>query len=345
MDIVQKKKEETEKLIKDALDLKAQVDEIVRLAAQYSEKFEEIGQKTAKVFESAGKLVNSKGTKKLAKTLLKNTKYSTFSKDSKLMNDTADLAGQALVGIGNVVGAGISKVGDWWAKRKENKQLAVLLPKKQELARNKKESILRRLPQIEKDKHRIYDACKSEVSVVIDYNDKQRFDYVYKSTFELFEAHFIFEHCFHLCHFILDEFDAWLKGEHYSETEMKEEYLIYNECVGNLVNWSNLPGKAGYDLPSKLSMGGNLLLGHEKIVDYSFQYDEVDNLGKMVANTKLLSSFIPFGSDRQKFSKYFNDKLKSNTQLGLIIKKKRKTIIWIAVGVIVALLVISLFVR
>jgi hypothetical protein len=310
MDIAQKKQAEIEILLKDALDLQEEIKEIAKLAAQVSEKFEDIGN----IIQKSSKTVGS-----VAKQLVKATKFKGSSKE----------AGQlAEFGV-NVIGEGVKAVGSWFAKRKEKKELEKLLPKKQELARAKKEVILRLSSRIAKDKTKITRFCQSEVSTIMDANDKKRYLLVAEGASKIFEAYFIIDQVGQLCNYLLDEFDAWLVGEHQSQSELKDATLIYFECVYELIDWSNLPAKSsGFELSNRLSVGGYLLLTDNQICNYSYKFDEIILLADSITNKKLLSTILPFSSKANAFKKYFAEYLKISAPLSEILKRKYMKMFW-----------------
>lgn len=270
MDIIQKKQEQINILLKDALDIQSQTQEIALLAGKVSEKFEDIGNIVQK---------SSKAVAYFAKQIAKKSKYRGISKDVGNITES----GVQLIGVG------IKAFGGWWGERKKRKSNEKLLPKKQELARSKLEVIQRLIPRIEKDKDSVIKFCRSEASTFIDFNEKNRYDLVINSTKEIFEAYFIFEQSELMCRYLLDEFNAWLKGDHQSSSEMLDATQIYYSCVENLIYWSALPmKKLGFGLPDKLSIGGSLLIADPQISEYSIAFDSISELVSSTCNSKLL---------------------------------------------------------
>ncbi|MFA6090112.1 MAG: hypothetical protein WC755_09725 [Candidatus Woesearchaeota archaeon] len=327
MNNIERNQEQIDALLKEALDFKGQVMEIAYLSEKVSEKFEHIGNIIHKSSKSVGKF---------AKNIAKGTRLKGMSKE---VGQIAEVGTQ-------IIAEGIKSVGAWYTDRKERKILEKLLPQKQEIARAKLDTIIRLLPKIEKGKKSIISLCKNEASTMIDYNDKQRHGFVSKSASDIFEAYFNFEQTEQMCKFLLAEFRAWLKGEHQSDEELKQASIIYLECVNDLIKWSQLPkSKPGFDLPSKLSIGGYLLLADKQITEYSYSFNEVSELAAATANKRILSAFLPFGAKVKEFKKFYSEYLKNSESLTLIIKKKRTMIFWFTVSLILLIFIVSLFLR
>ena len=321
MDLVQQKQEKIKILLKDALDIQEQVQEIAMLAEQVSEKFENIGDAIQR---------SSKSAAYFAKNLIKSTQYKGMAKG----------VGQMTEASFQIIGEGVKAFGEWRAKRKEKKLLEKLLPKKQELASNKMATIENLIPRIIKDKESIIEFCKNEASTQINFHDQGRFDLVYNDTKKIFEAYFIFEQAELLCRYLLDEFAAWLAGKHQSESEMLEADQIYFACVGKLIDWSALPERRpGLALPRRITIGGTLLLGDPQISEYAVNFGDVRMLAESATNSKLLSAMLPFTSNAKGFRAFFNRYTAGSKPLATMFRKKRSRLIWSMVAVVLVLLV------
>ncbi len=339
MDIVQKKQEEINELLKEALDIQEEVKSIVNIVQQISEKFEIIGDNLTNSFKTVGTMVNSKAAKEISAYMIQNSKYQS---NAIITNATVDIgleaAGTLISSFGEMIGSTVSGIGNWFAARKEKKALAKLLEKKQELANEKQNKIKSFVPKIINKKNRVIELLKIDASVVINFEDKQRHSYIYKNCKGLFESYFIFENTELICYYLLDEFNAWLSGKHQSDNVMLKSSDIYLGCVNNLIEFSNLPmNSSKYVLPEDISIGANMLLTDMQISEFSKELDDVNLLSAKLANTKLLSTFFPFSTKAKRFKKYYKLHLSSSEQIKVYLKRK-KMYIYFTVSLIVLII-------
>lgn len=344
MDIAQKKQAEIEICLKDALDLQAEVKEIVRLASQVSQKYVEIGNILQESSNAVGKV---------AKEIAKVTKF----------KNSSDAAGMIAEGAVLVAAEGLKKLGQWNADRKEKKALEILLVKKQELANAKKEGIIRLLPRIEKNVNSIVGFCKYEASTIIDFKDTRRFELASGGVETIFQTYFISKQSELLCNYLLDEFDAWINGEHESKSTMKKAGSIYRKCVNDLVSWSQLPQTTSLiNLPNELTIGGYLLLVHPRISKYAFSNKTIALLENAIAD-KVISlddkpKDSPVNSEVNVIAEFYSEHLKNSETLSNLIaekreiiaeekreslRKKKRNITWIIVSVIVSAILVYFF--
>lgn len=320
--MIQKKQAQIEILLKDALDIQQQVEDISAMAEQVSEKFAEIGSN----IQNSSKIVG-----KFAKSISKKSKYKNMSKD---IGDITEL------GV-NLLGKGVSKAGDWWADRKERKMLETLLPKKQELAKEKISAIQRIIPKIEKDKERVINFIKSEVILQIDFDETDRFDMLMDSSRQIFEAYYIFEQSDVMCKFLFEEFNAWLKGEHFSNYMMPEQDDIVYSCINNLASWSKFDRlEIDYKLPNNINIGNYLLLLDDDISEFTYENPELVDLMKKASKKAIRTKFSLSNNSKERYNRFFNQVLLKNDKVKVIHKKIKRKYIWYSVITISFLILI-----
>lgn len=170
------------------------------------------------------------------------------------------IAGAAVYATGmavNLIGGAVSSI-------KKEYELQKLLPKKQELARNKKDIIKNHLVNLENREPKLLLLLEKELKK--EYN---LFDSEIKSktnlsiTFEIFSLSM---HIKSVCIFIISEFDAWEKNEHNSELSSprfhETLYRIVNEIIliNGVKNLKNINSGQAYLLKKYNSLLGSIFI-------------------------------------------------------------------------------------
>jgi len=104
MDLVQKKQEQIQLLLKEAFELQEQMNEITDMVFQVSERFENIAKNIKNNSETVGKV---------AKNIVKLTKYSKYAGPAGFLASTG----------ANLLSSGVSSIGKWFSDKKEKKLL------------------------------------------------------------------------------------------------------------------------------------------------------------------------------------------------------------------------------
>ena len=327
MSLVQRKQAEIDALMVDVRKIQTEIEEILAMTTKVSEKIAEIGSNVRKTAPALGQL---------AKIIASGTKYKKASKDiGNLITAGAEIAGDL-----------IDKAGQWYAERKRRKANEKMMPKKQEIARAKMDSLIRLLPKIEDSKDKAIKFLKHEAAQNInDYNDEARLEIVTKDCKSSFESYFILQQCEVLGRFLKEEFTAWLDGKDESEFEMPESSAVYYACVGGLIEYSALPTQnLGYDLPTKLTLGANLLFCDKDINEYSPYFDEFNQLKWWLVGAKTKATFLPITKKAKLYSKFFDSRLAKSTIINYAISyrnsKYKKIFIALAlIGIIIYLFI------
>ena len=326
--IVAEKEKQINEFLKEALDLQREIEEINKLAAQVSEKFQNVGlgiKKSSKEFGKIAKMIASESSK--------------HKKNAVIIGALTEISVDIL---GNLTGV----IGKWWGNRKKNKELKKLLPVKQELAKNKLNFITKIIPKLTRSKTQVLEICKNDADLVIDFNDSKRLKQIKSGIKAGFEAFFIFENLEQTCKYMEKEFYAWLEGNHYSDMKKPESSIVFANCVGKLVEWSDIPNHHhAYSLPEKLSVGGILLLTDEELSTAAKMDPKINGLSTKIASAKIKSSLLPFGKKTKSFKLYYNNLLIDSNIISeeLAIKKKetfRNTFIFIILLAILSYIII-----
>jgi len=307
---IEKKEKQINDFLKEALDLQREIEEVNRLAAQVSEKFQNFGggiKKSSKDFGEIARIIASGNSK--------------HKKNADIIGDLTEISVDIL---GNLTGI----FGKWWGNRKKNKELKKLLPAKQELARNKLNVITKTIPKLTRSKAQVLKICKTDANLVIDFNDTKRFKQIKTGIKKGFEAFFTFENLEQTCKYMEKEFHAWINGKHYSDMEKPESSIVFANCVGKLIEWSDIPNpESAYLLPEKLSVGGILLLTDKELSEASKMDSKINRLSTKIASAKIKSSLLPFGKRSKLFKSYYNNLLiDSNIITEEVAIKKKETI-------------------
>ena len=305
MTIIEKKQQEIDSLIKDVKKIQHDIDEILQQTKQVSEKISEIGNNFINAAPALGQL---------AKIITATTRF----------KGNAQIVGQ-LTSVGSeYLGKGIEKFGNWFAERKKRKLNEKMLPKKQEIANLKKNTIENMIPKIEKDLIKIDGFIQKEISLsIIEIDSEKRWQVVNKGVKELFESYFILTNSLSVCNFLIDEFNAWLNGENESQSELKTSEEVYLTCVNSLVVWSNFPSSnPSFAIPKHYNIGINLLLFDNDIMPYSSQFEEIHNFSNMILTTQNKTFLLPFSKKANEYNKFAKRVL--NSEILIEIKKNRK---------------------
>lgn len=186
-------------------EIRKDVEEATLIASKVSDKFNEV----------------SKSIQDLSTTISK-----AFKDEGK-----AALAGAAVFATGlavKLIGKAVSSINKEY-------ELVKLLPKKQELARNKRDIIKNHLANLENREPKILILLEKELGREINLSDSeiQR-----KNSLSIsFEIYTLSLHLKNVCYFLLAEFDAWDKCEH--DSDQRSPFL--NETLNLILKDIVLP--------------------------------------------------------------------------------------------------------
>ncbi|MCX7735976.1 MAG: hypothetical protein N2319_04625 [Candidatus Kapabacteria bacterium] len=335
------KQKEIEELLESAKSLQNEVNEITAKALEISDKFQQIGDNISQVFDSVGSIVSNKSVGKLATSIIKKSKYKEFSKaGGELINASTELAGTLISGIGDLLNVAISKYGQWKANKKREKSLKELLPKKQELAKAKKDKIQELLPKITNNKNKLLEFCKNEVKVEIDSCLLDRYEYIKGSAKDIFIAYHNMNFTEKLCNFMIEEFSFWLKGEHESNLKTPTLRNTLNEDIRILFQESNFPQTAlNFSYLKSISIGSLLLLNDNDLKKPALQNKEIIKFLEEFGNLRYSSLINPFFKNKKQLDSFYENYLKENVVVNKIItfrkKKLKRKFIWAFVLIII----------
>ncbi|MBW3469254.1 hypothetical protein [Arthrospiribacter ruber] len=156
-----------------------------------------------------------------------------------------DAAGAAV----HVAGYAVNLAGKAFSSIKKSYELQKLLPKKKELARNKRSIIESHSQNLESRLPKLKRLLELEIAHEFESNDIKLFEEGHgKNCCSAFEVYVMSLHLYKVCDFLVSEFDAWEKDFHDSDKALpylhNSLYQIINECLApeglnNLVNKSN----------------------------------------------------------------------------------------------------------
>ncbi|HPO63068.1 MAG TPA: hypothetical protein PK762_08300 [Candidatus Kapabacteria bacterium] len=314
-------------MLKEAFELQEQMNEITDMVFQVSERFENIAKNIKNNSETVGKV---------AKNIVKLTKYSKYAGPAGFLASTG----------ANLLSSGVSSIGKWFSDKKEKKLLAEALPRKQQIASEKKDVLLRMIPRLNKEKNNVIEFCKNEAATILTIEEIDRFDLISTSAKNIFEAYYIFEHIEIWCKFFLKEFDAWLKGNHYSNEQTPDDELTYFKCVNDFIKWSKLPlFIKPTEIPGKVSVGGLLLFSDEDFFEYAKYNEDYKKFTLRIAKAKVSTYLLPFSNKSKIYNSYFNEFFRKNKLVFMFVQKKKSRLILFSIllFIIITILILYLF--
>lgn len=284
MTLIEKKQEEINKIVEDALRIQNDIMAILNETHKISDKIAEIGDnfiKAAPALSSIAKMATST-TKHKGKSEL--------------------VGGVAEIGVA-VIGKGIQAFGDWYAERKKNKLNQQMMPKKQEIARAKKDFLVNSIPKIEKDINKLSSFISVDINLnIIDFDSDSRWEIVNKDVKVLFEAYFVLNNCLNTINYLIEEFNAWLDGIDESDSELVDTSSIYAACVGAMVRWTKIPtNNPKYELKNHYNIGLNLLIFDKDISDYGYNYNSINNFAYWAGLTNVKAKLFPYSQESKDY--------------------------------------------
>ncbi len=279
--IEHKKQEEIKLLLKDAFEIKEEMQKIMKLTAEVSAKFSQVG-------DSIINLSNN------------------ISKTSKQFGKNTDYIGSGAMLVGSAVKLG----GQLWAKYKENKLNKQMLPKKREIATAKIEIIRTLRKRVLKEHEMLEKFCLQEANKISDVGNNEKYDILQKGMKELLETYFIFKHLLHISVFFISEFEAWLANSHESGYQLLSGTDIYQECVNKVIENSKFPENA---IQNEISMGAVLALSDEKVSKYAIQNEKITNYSKIISKNRIQNSLLFFTKNAGGFNAFYKNYIKYST--------------------------------
>ena len=281
MSIEHKKQQEIQLLLKDAFEIKKQMQAILEQTALVSEKFSQVGDG----------IVN-------------------LSKNISKISEQFGKSGSSITAGAEIIGKAIKFGGQFWAKHKENKLKKEMLPKKQAIA-NAKIGVIKKLRErVLKEHAQIEIYFKQESKKISDVTNEEKYKLLEKGLKELLDTYFIFKHLLYMSDFFLAEFEAWLANLHESKAVLLPATEIYKKCVHELIENSSFPKND--DLHKKVSLGTLQLLSNEKTKNYALQFPSVTEYCELMSQKRVKSIFLFFTKKSREFNQFYTKYLKQN---------------------------------
>ncbi len=279
MDIEQKKKEEIKLILKDALEIKAEMQKIMQQTAKVSAKFSQIGDSIISLSSNISKISKQLGNK-----------------------------GDAITSGAMLVGGAVKFGSNLWGKYKQNKLNEQMLPKKKEIANAKIDVIKKLKTRVVKKHNQLEIFCTQEAKVIQDTNSVN-YNLLQEGTKELLDTYFVFKHLLHICNFFIAEFEAWLSNSHENNYIMIPATVIYQDCVNQVIENSNFPEK---NIQNKVSFGAVLSLSDEKVSRYAIQNEKITEYTKIISKNRIQNIALFFTKNAKEFNSFYSKYLKQN---------------------------------
>lgn len=320
-ELIIKKQKEIEATLKEAYKIQEEVEEISKLVLNIAENYKQTGD----------------GFKKSSKDF-GNYTTSIFKYYKK---DNAEIIGQTVeLGL-DLLGNSINIFSKIYYSVKLGLMKKKFLPLKKQIAKEKKDNLERLYNNIIKNKNEIfYQTCKNEAKNIPNFNDLQNIEEVKKSFYLIFECYFIYRHLDSVCSYFLAEFYAWLKGKNESKKTLETADVIYENCIKELIGWSNFPNKNDFEyIENNISIGTILLLTEKNIFKHAKNCREVNELSYFIAK-KRVNVFFCFNFSKYKnFNLFYKNILKQSKFIKkyiiILFSKRIIPIIFTFIGIII----------
>lgn len=273
-----KKQQEFDIILKEAFEINSQIEQLYAQSVEVSQKISSLGNDIIKISErfDGGKY----------------GKYGNYASSA-----------------GKIVGEAIKIGSELWAKFKQNQINKQMLPKKQEIARQKLQVVKKQQQKILQNYNKIGGYLKQESDVSIDFQQVEKYDALAKGYNQLIEAYFTHKRLLYVLDFFSQEFNAWLAGSHQSNAKLMSSSEIYKESVNELIGYNNFPKT---NIARKLTLGSAFLLSDDEKSNYSLLNHETVTYFNQLANKRATSLFLPFSKENKDFNFLYNNYLKEN---------------------------------
>ena len=276
----QKKQEQIQLLLKDAFEIKNQIEKLYEQTADVSQKISELGGSITKI---------STGIKSVAKSLGKYGGYVAVA--------------------GAVLGETIKIVGKFWEKNKNKKIANQMLPKKQEIAKAKLSIVTKNQERISQHLQKIEQYIKQESDIKLDFKNINKYDILSQGYNHLIETYFTFKHLLYVLDFFSQEFNAWLTGMHQSNAKLLTTSEIYKEAINELIKYNNFPKTNIY---KKLTLGSCFIISNSEKSKYGYLNKEAIDYFDYLSRKRINSQLFPFNQENRDFNFLYANYLKEN---------------------------------
>lgn len=274
---------ELEALLDEARGMQAEVDAIVQMTGQFSQKMGEAAESMTRAGVSVGRLVGELG----------GANYFGYA------------AGIAVVGA--FAGYVTRAVGTYMAERQRERDLARILPKKQELAAAKLELVERVLPRIGALGERFWSVTASSAAQTLDEGDFDRFGPLREGLDAAFVASVEITIRLAVTSWVREEFKAWLAGQHSTARPFPSAADITGEAQVHLLKASRLKAPIRGEVARAIPIGVLYLLHQSELSERVRQDVGLRHAIDVLARRRITTSVLPLGQTARTFREFYRE--------------------------------------
>ncbi len=259
-----------------------------------------------------------------------------------VFQDTRDVriaGGMILVaGVVKGVGYGISKAtesishaieakGMIEAAKKRDEALAILLKKKQEVAKTKLPFVDKSRSRLERFPPIIQRALVADSASVVEPDRAERIQICQKSLRDLVDQYVQAANAIDQLDYVKREFEAWLAGKHSHRGALVAPYERRNFAFNALTEtFPSFEAVEPYDVPAVIPQGALLCLRDSDQSILMVDHPRTWELYELLAQANFRARVIPFGKKRAAYLKWYEDFVVTNAEVERLVSERWRRI-------------------